>query len=742
MMDSQTSLHIIEDMKELEQSPLSSHSDKKDSALSLPSGKSRDGESSSGNRARTKTRKPKRDPDQDQTSDGDHSSSSYYSDDYKNASLSDRSFSSRSPSPPRGGRMRRVSSSPSRTTRMLKGVSQRPGPRAPHPQRTSAPRSQSLGKDAPPKDLDFVTKRLLSARLLKISELKNTLSEQQLHTDELQRENRLLRQLQLRQEKALHRYNDTESEISQLISRHNNETHTLRERLRRSQEKERAAERRCKEADAQLQRCRDQLHKLQQLANEKQLGERDELRRNLMHTQLKAQEHEHRVKELEKNLELSTGSFQRQMANERKKTHDALQDVQVLREEVERLSAKLKERERELDTRNIYANRMLRGASRKELEDVTKRKVLSASGRSSSKAVQTEDTALRLEFPSPPLAITDGTEFTSDDHADDYLTLKELQSSELEMEREREKARAREREMERAFYLEKERNREQERLGEMKKKIEKEKVTTSVSDKFSSNHNTGTRKRDEWDREDEDRKKQIQQQNEEKKQKEEEQMLREQEILVNQVQAEEQRRRKEQLLTKMREIDMQAQDSGSTGSPPHVSELQNKSPSIFSFTEPHEYVSTPVVGKRGGAVKPQNTSQDLDLTFGSYAPSFGKPAPRAGLGPRTSGQTVSPFTGNGDAGMDENGLVKEKKSLLMQQLFGSTASSPPSDQLSKSELLSSSSTKPASGGLGGRRRDTETPARLNSHSKPTLHSHKDLGLKAITSFDEDIEELG
>lgn len=178
-----------------------------------------------------------------------------------------------------------------------KGVSRRPGGQAYHPQlRSSGLRSQSLSKDAPPKDLDLVTKRLLSARLLKISELKNALAELRAHTDELQRENRLLRQLQLRHEKALQRYSDTESEISQLISRHNNETHVLRERLRRSQERERVAERSYKEADMQLQRCRSQLKKLQQLADDQHLWEREELTRKLSQAQAKAQESEHRIK--------------------------------------------------------------------------------------------------------------------------------------------------------------------------------------------------------------------------------------------------------------------------------------------------------------------------------------------------------------------------------------------------------------------------------------------------------------
>lgn len=50
-------------------------------------------------------------------------------------------------------------------------------------------------ESTPPKDLDLVTKRMLSARLLKINELRNALAELQQRTDELQRENRILRQV-------------------------------------------------------------------------------------------------------------------------------------------------------------------------------------------------------------------------------------------------------------------------------------------------------------------------------------------------------------------------------------------------------------------------------------------------------------------------------------------------------------------------------------------------------------------
>lgn len=73
---------------------------------------------------------------------------------------------------------------------------QRPGGHPLTQQYQRGVRSHSK-ESTPPKDLDLVTKRMLSARLLKINELRNALSELQQRTDELQKENRILRQVGL-----------------------------------------------------------------------------------------------------------------------------------------------------------------------------------------------------------------------------------------------------------------------------------------------------------------------------------------------------------------------------------------------------------------------------------------------------------------------------------------------------------------------------------------------------------------
>ena len=103
-------------------------------------------------------------------------------------------------------------------------------------------------------------------------------------------------QLQVRQEKALHRYDDTESEISQLLTRHSNETTSLRERLWRAQERERASERRLKDAEERLQRSQAAEARLRRLAEKQELGPREELSRQLEQEKGLGQEAQRRIK--------------------------------------------------------------------------------------------------------------------------------------------------------------------------------------------------------------------------------------------------------------------------------------------------------------------------------------------------------------------------------------------------------------------------------------------------------------
>lgn len=254
----------------------------------------------------------------------------------------------------------------------------------------------------------------------------------------------------------------------------------------------------------------------------------------------------------------------------------------------------------------------------------------------------------------------------------------------------------------------------------------------------------------------------------------------------NQERVEEESSRKQHLLEKMRQIDKQNQGGdpdrffsdpagepvSETRSSSRVSEPRNQNSSIFSFTEPAENVTLRggsergggggegvTGGRRGGLRGSQKPSEEDGFSFGSYAPSFGRPAQRAALSSTSTSTSRSrpeiapkPVLDSGldtglDLGTDLGGVGKERKSNLMQQLFGlATAPVPPS---SKMEVLNHPPTSnPPLSGVGGRRKDTESPPSNNNNSRTlpstrsTLHiTESRPAVRAIPSFDDDIEEL-
>uniref|UniRef100_A0A8C6EWT8 Lebercilin LCA5 n=1 Tax=Marmota marmota marmota TaxID=9994 RepID=A0A8C6EWT8_MARMA len=313
-------------------------------------------------------------PNADQERKADKQHSSNYSSEFGTTSQSSGQSSPVSPSSPTVT-MGKTSKKQASDNQVYCQSSRKPSPKGlPNKKGVQVGiRSQSLNREPLRKNSDIVTKRVLSARLLKINELQNEVSELQVKLAELLKENKALKRLQYRQEKALNKFEDAELEISQLVVRHNNEITALKERLRKSQEKERATEKRVKDAECELFRTKFSLEKLRKISEARHLPERDDLAKKLVSAELKLDDTERRIKELSKNLELSTNSFQRQLLAERKRAYEAQDENKVLQKELQRLYHKLKEKERELDIKNIYSNRLPKSFLKKEKE-ITPRK--------------------------------------------------------------------------------------------------------------------------------------------------------------------------------------------------------------------------------------------------------------------------------------------------------------------------------------------------------------------------------
>ncbi|CAM4448658.1 lebercilin-like protein isoform X2 [Lepidochelys kempii] len=229
---------------------------------------------------------------------------------------------------------------------------------------------------------DATAQRILSARLHKIKELKNELSDLQHKLEASNLENQLLKQLQYRHLKAIGKYENAENNLPDIIAKHYSEVRSLRGLLRKSQEQERNTSRKLREVEAELLKTKDALQVLQKLSEDTNLAERGELTHRLSILTERMEANDKRIQGLEKQLTLNSNIFSRQLAAENRKTIAARTITKNLQMEIKSLQQKIKEKEREVGIKNIYANRMLKGLQDKA-DPVPRKK-----GVSLSKSVQ------------------------------------------------------------------------------------------------------------------------------------------------------------------------------------------------------------------------------------------------------------------------------------------------------------------------------------------------------------------
>uniref|UniRef100_A0A8D0EMZ4 Lebercilin-like protein n=1 Tax=Strix occidentalis caurina TaxID=311401 RepID=A0A8D0EMZ4_STROC len=203
-----------------------------------------------------------------------------------------------------------------------------------------------------------MAQRISSSRLHKIKELKNEIFDLQHQLEASGLENHFLKQLQRRHLKVIGRYQNSEHNLPDLLTSHYNEVRALRKLLRMSQEDERSTSRKLRKVEAELLKAKDALQTLHMLSEDKALAEREELDHRLSVLTEKIEANDQKIQSLEKQLKLNNSTFSRQLANENKKAVEAGIITKNLQMEINFLHQKIKERDRQLYVKNIYANRM------------------------------------------------------------------------------------------------------------------------------------------------------------------------------------------------------------------------------------------------------------------------------------------------------------------------------------------------------------------------------------------------
>ncbi|XP_039600408.1 lebercilin-like protein [Polypterus senegalus] len=210
------------------------------------------------------------------------------------------------------------------------------------------------------------TQRIMSACLHQIKELSNKICDLHQTLNVASSENNLLKRLHGRHTQALRKFEDSKSCLSQLILKHNSEVKNLKDLLSRSQAHNRVISQKLKATEAELMGIRDSLRGLQKLSDDRKLEGREQLLHKLAIITGKADMKEKKIKEMETNVEMCNSKFSHQLAAEKRKMAEAQELIACFQTEIDLVTQKIEEKERELEIQNIYSNRLIKGSPRKD----------------------------------------------------------------------------------------------------------------------------------------------------------------------------------------------------------------------------------------------------------------------------------------------------------------------------------------------------------------------------------------
>ncbi|NWI38928.1 LCA5L protein, partial [Picathartes gymnocephalus] len=207
-------------------------------------------------------------------------------------------------------------------------------------------------------DKNATAQRISSAGLHKIKELKNEIFDLQRKIEASSLENQALKELNRLRARAIDRYSKAESHLQELLAGRRNEMKNLRKLLKMSQEAEKNTARELKKVKAELRRTKGDLKTLIVLPEAKALAEWAELNYRLSVLNETLETKSQRIKSLEMQLKLNNSTFSRQLASESKKLLEAAMTTKTLLMEINIVHQKIKEKDRQLYLKNIYANQM------------------------------------------------------------------------------------------------------------------------------------------------------------------------------------------------------------------------------------------------------------------------------------------------------------------------------------------------------------------------------------------------
>ncbi|XP_061425654.1 lebercilin-like [Lethenteron reissneri] len=216
------------------------------------------------------------------------------------------------------------------------------------------------------RDARRLERRVHSARLRASRELRDEAVALTRRLAEVRHENIALWGAQRRHQLAINAFEVPEGGLGHALDSHARESRRLREATRVAREAERGHVRAAVRVEALGRRACLDLEALAALASDDALPDEPRLRAALLDVERRLLGTQPRVQELQKSLEVNVSNFTRQFRAERHSLAETQSLQRALQVQVDCLAQQLREKDRELDIQNIYANRFLKGSSKKD----------------------------------------------------------------------------------------------------------------------------------------------------------------------------------------------------------------------------------------------------------------------------------------------------------------------------------------------------------------------------------------
>uniref|UniRef100_A0A1B6CW02 Lebercilin domain-containing protein n=1 Tax=Clastoptera arizonana TaxID=38151 RepID=A0A1B6CW02_9HEMI len=227
------------------------------------------------------------------------------------------------------------------TTRLLKKNQLNPILGVNNPYRASSHYGSRMYSSSRGKVSDF-TQRIMSAKLLRVKELRNQLAVTQHQVNELTNENRLLKTMQKRQETALRKYEGTEARLPQLMQSHNEEMRILTSKLKQLKTQNQKLCEKLKNTETHLNNLQEQHVHLLQLTRDRNLGEREQLANQVQELQASVQEQNDLIQILNRKVDLERKNYKHELSIEVNKRRDvehkysmAVRSIDSLKDQIE-----------------------------------------------------------------------------------------------------------------------------------------------------------------------------------------------------------------------------------------------------------------------------------------------------------------------------------------------------------------------------------------------------------------------